>query len=167
MRYLEDRNVIHRDFALRNLLLTASEDQSYIVKVGDFGLSRSSGTGYASVSSRFVYNSIAPVSPHHLPNSPRTSLIPYQPLRLYTSEKKNVAMKWASPEAIEFGKFTSKSDVWAFGVVLWEIFSFGKLPYAGTDVTKMVAPIFLSSPHTLTLSLSVPFTLPYPSVPSI
>ena len=34
-------------------------------------------------------------------------------------------------ESILYGKFTTESDVWAFGVVLWEIYSFGLQPYYG------------------------------------
>ncbi|CAD5121139.1 DgyrCDS9675 [Dimorphilus gyrociliatus] len=40
-------------------------------------------------------------------------------------------VRWMSPEAIKYGKFTTESDVWAFGVVLWEMYSFGIQPYYG------------------------------------
>ena len=40
-------------------------------------------------------------------------------------------IKWTAPEAIEFLKFGIKSDVWAFGVTLFEVFTKGKVPYAG------------------------------------
>ncbi|WAR10630.1 NTRK2-like protein [Mya arenaria] len=40
-------------------------------------------------------------------------------------------VRWMSPEAVKWGKFTTESDIWAFGVVLWEIFSFGRQPYYG------------------------------------
>ena len=41
--------------------------------------------------------------------------------------------RWMSPEAITDGRFTVKSDMWSFGVLMWEVFSFGFTPYFGTD----------------------------------
>ncbi|XP_067230207.1 inactive tyrosine-protein kinase transmembrane receptor ROR1 [Chanodichthys erythropterus] len=50
-------------------------------------------------------------------------------------------IRWMPPEAIVYGKYTTDSDIWAFGVVLWEIFSFGLQPYYGfsnQEVIEMV-----------------------------
>eukprot|EP01135_Chromosphaera_perkinsii_P000398 Nk52_evm45s78 gene=Nk52_evmTU45s78 len=38
-------------------------------------------------------------------------------------------VKWSAPEVIFNHKFTSKSDVWAFGILLWEIVTYGAVPY--------------------------------------
>ena len=38
-----------------------------------------------------------------------------------------------APECINYLKFTSASDVWAFGVTLWELFTYGYQPWAGMN----------------------------------
>lgn len=47
-------------------------------------------------------------------------------------------VRWMSPEAVKYGRFTSDSDIWAFGVVLWEIFSYGRQPYYGHTNEEVV-----------------------------
>ena len=50
-------------------------------------------------------------------------------------------IRWMSPEAVVYGKFTTQSDVWSFGVVMWEVFSFAMQPYYGVtneEVTQMI-----------------------------
>ncbi|XP_071769846.2 receptor-type tyrosine-protein kinase FLT3 [Centroberyx gerrardi] len=43
-------------------------------------------------------------------------------------------VKWMAPESIFQGMYTMKSDVWAYGILLWEIFSLGITPYPGMKV---------------------------------
>ena len=45
------------------------------------------------------------------------------------------------PESILYGKFTTESDVWAFGVVLWEIYSYGLQPYYGYSNSEVIEMI--------------------------
>lgn len=40
-------------------------------------------------------------------------------------------VKWTAPEAIRANKFSIKSDVWSFGILLYEIITYGKMPYSG------------------------------------
>ncbi|XP_076582390.1 tyrosine-protein kinase ZAP-70 [Chaetodon auriga] len=50
-------------------------------------------------------------------------------------------LKWYAPECINFHKFSSKSDVWSFGVTMWEAFSYGGKPYKkmkGPEVMRFI-----------------------------
>ena len=38
-------------------------------------------------------------------------------------------VRWMPPESVMYRKFTVESDVWSFGVVLWEVFTYGKQPF--------------------------------------
>ena len=40
-------------------------------------------------------------------------------------------IKWTAPEAALYNRFTIKSDVWSFGIVLYEIITYGRFPYPG------------------------------------
>jgi len=97
MSYIEQRKIVHRDVAARNLLVSGAHP-NYIVKVSDFGLSKS-------------------VTEHGS----------------YYIQTGKFPVKWTAPEALQFNKYSSKSDVWSFGITLWEILNFGMNPYPGFE----------------------------------
>ncbi|XP_007250839.2 tyrosine-protein kinase HCK [Astyanax mexicanus] len=47
-------------------------------------------------------------------------------------------IKWTAPEAINYGSFTIKSDVWSFGILLTEIISYGRTPYPGMTNPEVI-----------------------------
>nr|XP_057946225.1 tyrosine-protein kinase Lck [Doryrhamphus excisus] len=47
-------------------------------------------------------------------------------------------IKWTAPEAINYGKFSIKSDVWSFGILLTEIVTYGRIPYPGMSNPEVI-----------------------------
>ncbi|XP_078463884.1 ephrin type-B receptor 1-B-like isoform X1 [Lampetra fluviatilis] len=106
MKYLADMSYVHRDLAARNILVNSN----LVCKVSDFGLSRfleddtSDPTYTSAMSDGFVR------------------------LRCCTQGGK-IPIRWTAPEAIQYRKFTTASDVWSYGIVMWEVMSYGERPY--------------------------------------
>uniref|UniRef100_A0A8C1A2C3 Tyrosine-protein kinase n=1 Tax=Cyprinus carpio carpio TaxID=630221 RepID=A0A8C1A2C3_CYPCA len=50
-------------------------------------------------------------------------------------------LKWYAPECMNYLKFSSKSDVWSFGVLMWEAFSYGQKPYKGMKGNEVIQMI--------------------------
>uniref|UniRef100_A0A8C4QWJ6 receptor protein-tyrosine kinase n=1 Tax=Eptatretus burgeri TaxID=7764 RepID=A0A8C4QWJ6_EPTBU len=54
------------------------------------------------------------------------------------NENDAIPIRWMPPESIFYNRYTSESDVWAFGVVLWEIYSYGLQPYFGMSHEEVI-----------------------------
>ncbi|WAR10287.1 RON-like protein, partial [Mya arenaria] len=66
----------------------------------------------------------------------------FGPMKVDNSKPERIPIKWVAPECLQTTKdATEKSDVWSYGVVLWEIFSVGDAPYdniRGKDIPGLI-----------------------------
>uniref|UniRef100_A0A8C6A3S5 Tyrosine-protein kinase n=1 Tax=Marmota marmota marmota TaxID=9994 RepID=A0A8C6A3S5_MARMA len=66
-------------------------------------------------------------------------------------------IKWSPPEVFHFNKYSSKSDVWSFGVLMWEVFTEGKMPFENKSNLQVVEAISngfrLYRPHLAPMSI--------------
>lgn len=56
------------------------------------------------------------------------------------SQGGKIPIRWTAPEAIAYRKFSSASDAWSYGIVMWEVMSYGERPYwemSNQDVSKV------------------------------
>ncbi|XP_059584334.1 tyrosine-protein kinase ABL2 isoform X4 [Alligator mississippiensis] len=140
MEYLEKKNFIHRDLAARNCLV----GENHVVKVADFGLSRlmTGDTYTAHAGAKFPIKWTAPESLAYNTFSIKSDVWGAGPGRgnpsahgtepsLYTAW-----LKW-------LWNFLHPQDSWiaaaaaAFGVLLWEIATYGMSPYPGIDLSQV------------------------------
>ena len=59
----------------------------------------------------------------------------------YRSSGGKIPVKWTAPEAVLYKKYSTASDVWSFGMVLYEIWSVGKKPFGQLKNSDVVARI--------------------------
>ncbi|CAJ0591726.1 unnamed protein product [Cylicocyclus nassatus] len=97
MEYLESQQVIHRDVAARNCLISGSD----VCKISDFGLSM---LGQLHKEKQMI----------------------------------KVPVRFLAPETLTHATYSSKSDVWSYGVLMFEVFSDGEIPYKEVKTLKDV-----------------------------
>ncbi|XP_065887560.1 epidermal growth factor receptor-like [Dysidea avara] len=75
----------------------------------------------------------------------------------YKSAGGMLPFRWLAPESLGYGVFTHKSDVWAYGVTIWEILTFGAIPYPTLPPSELFGALQsgkrLKQPQTCTLDL--------------
>jgi serine/threonine protein kinase len=104
LAFLEQKNIIHRDVATRNVLVGKSVAE---VKLADLGAAR---------------------------NVHRTCGADYSGVYVATTD--HTPARWMPLDALREAKFSHKSDVFAFGVLLWEILGLGQTPLGVFGVTE-------------------------------
>ncbi|EKX35660.1 hypothetical protein GUITHDRAFT_53133, partial [Guillardia theta CCMP2712] len=115
MEQLSLHEVVHRELAARSVLVWSLQGQDHLgvrVKVADYGrwIMGSRGDGVSRVGSESSAGSRAGRA------------------------------RWMAPESLLRHRYSEKSDVWAFGVTLWEVWTYGKVPYWAITDDELVGP---------------------------
>ena len=88
----------------------------------------------------------------------------YDNIRYKRQDQNDVPWKWMALEYLQSGHLTITSDVWSYGVVLWEILSIGREPYTSVTVDEMLSQFkngyYLPCPEeALTVYLYIKFSI--------
>lgn len=83
---------------------------------------------------------LTPAEVKTLPESP--TITPHPQDDVYSpSSGSKIPVKWTAPEAANYRVFSQKSDVWSFGILLYEVFTYGQCPYEGETSERKSGPI--------------------------
>ena len=134
MLFLDNQNIIHRDLRAKNCFVFL-HDGTYVTKLGNFHLA---------------------VLDYSCPRSPASPKLQKHSSTSTINERlpNEFAVPWMAVETLQFGEFSTASDVWSYGVLLFEIFTFGCQPYVNMpsgfsfnsdeDVREYVSTLILS-----------------------
>ncbi|XP_034672035.1 protein sevenless isoform X1 [Drosophila subobscura] len=109
--YLEDMHFVHRDLACRNCLVSEDADAG-------------NGQGHRRVVKIGDFGLARDIYKSDYYRKEGEGLLP---------------VRWMAPESLVDGVFTTQSDVWAFGVLCWEILTLGQQPYAARNNFEVLA----------------------------
>ncbi len=107
MLYLSSLGIVHRDLASRNILLKEDLDDDQRRRF------------VAKVSDFGLSRVVTPQEGY------------------YRSESGLMPIQWSAPEALRHKRFSTKTGIWSYGVLLWEIFSGGAEPYNGLTCPEL------------------------------
>ena len=63
------------------------------------------------------------------------------PEAYYQLGGQNLPLRWMSPEAINYNTLTTESDIWAFGVLMWELFTYGDHPFSELSDQQVISQV--------------------------
>ena len=126
--YLAEQKYVNRDIACRNCLVNSSRT----VKLADFGMSRPMfESDYYRASKKGEWKHQLSLSNNYF-----EGMLP---------------VRWMSPESLSDGIFTPMSDIWSYGVLLYEMITFGSFPFQGMSNSQVLIHVrtgnTLTKPH--------------------
>ncbi|CAK9303139.1 unnamed protein product [Gordionus sp. m RMFG-2023] len=137
MRYLSDQGIIHRDLSARNCVVSQNLSIIKICNVGGFISHVFYSNDYCFFTNydQDLIDTTMDLNPD-IGGGNNDS----DPCKLSDWEKASsgrcrnkypIPIRWMPPEVIEYRKYSLETDLWSFGILLWEIYSYGLRPFYG------------------------------------